>query len=73
MCVLPVCIYMYHVCAWFPYRLEEGFRFLGQIGVMNGSESSWGTGSSIKATGHLTTELCLSPDIQESFCGTLGI
>lgn len=27
-----------------------------------------GTGSSVKATGHLTTELCISPNIQECFC-----
>lgn len=28
MSVLPVCISMYHIHAWFLQRLEEDFRFL---------------------------------------------
>lgn len=26
--VLPACISMYHMYAWYPQRPEEGFRFL---------------------------------------------
>lgn len=28
--VLPVCVSMHHLCAWCPWRLEEGVRFLEQ-------------------------------------------
>ena len=37
--VLPACIYVYHMYAWYPWRSEESIRSLG-TGVMNGCEPS---------------------------------
>ena len=37
--VLPACMYMYHMCAWYLRRPEEGVRVPG-IGVTDGFELS---------------------------------
>lgn len=29
MCVLPVCMSVYHLCTWYPQRPEEGVSPLG--------------------------------------------
>lgn len=31
MIILPACVYMYHMHAWFPHKLEEIIRSIGTI------------------------------------------
>jgi hypothetical protein len=41
MCVLPTRMYVQHVCAWYPWRLEEGVRSPG-TGVKDACETPHG-------------------------------
>lgn len=56
MAVLPVCLYVHHICAYFLQRSEESIKCPGTRGIE--------LGSSAKAASALTTETSFQPQIK---------
>ena len=54
--VLPVCVSVYHLQAWYQRRPEEGIRFPG-IGVINSVVMMWVLGIEPGSSGGLISAL----------------